>query len=181
MGEWVAIAFRRKRVFRLLIKDRGLFSSVIICRNCLTAGTGLTTRAQEVNMFKGIIPSQLPYGGNQVLRRKRLVACRKGLFTSRNCLTAGTGLTTSKRVVGNIHENPELSQLPYGGNRSYDVYTLLFNNTETKSRNCLTAGTSLTTKTEIKVKIDNCPFIPQLPYGGNKSYDISKKLFKKGF
>ena len=64
------------------------------CRNCLTAGTSLTTKK-----------SWIPAMGFQVI--------------SRNCLTAGTSLTTEEATF-TLHQH-------------------------SLCRNCLTAGTSLTT------------------------------------
>ena len=112
----VAIAFRREQVFRL------------------TRTRGFTTR---------LVRSQLPYGGNGSYDNY-FFSEQLGLLTKgRNCLTAGTGLTTACAQ----------SQAP----------------SSAVCRNCLTAGTGLTTRTSLA---QSCQGRSQLPYGGNGSYDI---------
>ena len=140
---------------------------MVLCRNCLTAGTGLTTEDKILIDTIYFVSSQLPYGGN------------------------GSYDWEASRLLKLLRV---LSQLPYGGNGSYDTvesdsYASAVevaialrrervlrrkecgaNPQHVGGRNCLTAGTGLTTKEDF----DGEPLDDdesQLPYGGNGSYD----------
>ena len=93
-----------------------------------------------------ITTPQLPYGGNKSYDKTGANGIRCPTRCCRNCLTAGTSLTTG--------------------------WTVKIDNFVEVGRNCLTAGTSLTTNRSIIF----CSFNswPQLPYGGNKSYDYKR-------
>ena len=146
----VAIAFRREQVLRRETRrtERELRD---VRRNCLSAGTGLTTK-KKIEVPRDIVGVAIAFRREQVLRLLR----------------------AAHEVFGDAE-----SQLPFGGNRSYDRREKgKFRRESLSSRNCLSAGTGLTTRLD-RASFYHAPRASQLPFGGNRSYDLTMNKEEK--
>ena len=114
-------------------------------------GNGAFDRINSLHVPLLRVGSQLPFGGNGAFDTTIAMSIGVLLTICRNCLSAGTGLSTPFKGV-------KLETLTQ------------------KGRNCLSAGTGLSTNGVI-----NLPFrgvkLSQLPFGGNGAFDV--KLEKR--